>query len=124
MLLAHSVKYHEARDWIRLQGQSTLTYQSLLNHGKSLEQHCEQFKKAQIKDRAELTTISVAFSIISSVHQDAVTKHTQPNKILQMWIQTSKEQLPCFQANSVITTAVLDILHPYARGLGTADTPG
>ena len=32
MLLAHAVKFHEARDWIRLQDQSTLTYTSLLNH--------------------------------------------------------------------------------------------
>ena len=29
MLLAHAIKYHEARNWIRLQNQSTLTYQSL-----------------------------------------------------------------------------------------------
>ena len=28
------------------------------------------------------------------------------------------------QANSVITAVVLDISHTYARGLGTADTPG
>ena len=41
MVLAHSVKYHEARDWIRLQDQSTLTYKSLLNHCKLLEQCCE-----------------------------------------------------------------------------------
>ena len=34
MLLVHAIKYHEARDWIRLQDQSTLTYQSLLNHCK------------------------------------------------------------------------------------------
>ena len=46
MLLAHDIKYHEARDWIRLQDQSTLTYQSLLNHCKLLEQRCEQYQKA------------------------------------------------------------------------------
>ena len=41
MLLAHAVKFHEARDWIRLQDQSTLTYTSLLNHCKHLEQQCK-----------------------------------------------------------------------------------
>ena len=51
MLLTHAVKYHEARDWVRLQDQSKLTYQALLNHCKLLEQHCEQF------------------------HQDAINKH-------------------------------------------------
>ena len=29
ILLAHAVKYHKARDWIRLQDQSTLTFQTL-----------------------------------------------------------------------------------------------
>ena len=37
ILLAHTVKYHEARDWVRLQDQSKLTYQMLLNHCKLLE---------------------------------------------------------------------------------------
>ena len=38
MLLQHAIKFHEARDWIRLQDPATLTYQSLLNHCKLLEQ--------------------------------------------------------------------------------------
>ena len=42
MLLVHAIKYHEARDWIRLQNQSTLTYQLLLAHCKLLEHRCEQ----------------------------------------------------------------------------------
>ena len=37
MALQHAVKYHEARDWICLQDQDTLTYQSLLTHCKQLE---------------------------------------------------------------------------------------
>ena len=45
MLLAHAIRYHEARDWIRLQNQSTLTYQLLLAHCKLLEQRCEQYQK-------------------------------------------------------------------------------
>ena len=72
MLLAHAIKYHEARDWIRLQNQTTLTYQLLLAHCKLLEQRCEQFQKAQLKGRAELTTITVTASLTSSVHQDTV----------------------------------------------------
>ena len=68
MLLAHAIKYHEARDWIRLQDQSTLTDQLLLIHCKLLEQSCEQYQKAHLKGRAELTTIIVASSVISSVH--------------------------------------------------------
>ena len=79
MLLVHAIKYHEARDWIRLQNQSTLTYQSLLAHCKLLEQRCEQFRKAQLKGRAELTTITVAASVTSSVHQDTVTTHKKSN---------------------------------------------
>ena len=43
MVLQYAIKFHEARDWIRLQDPATLTYQSLLNHCKLLEQQCEQF---------------------------------------------------------------------------------
>ena len=75
MLLAHAVKYHKARDWVRLQDQSKLTYQTLLNHCKLLEQRCEQFKKAQMKGRAQLTTITAASSGNSSIHQDTINKH-------------------------------------------------
>ena len=37
MALQYAVKYHEARDWICLQDQDTLTYQSLLAHCIQLE---------------------------------------------------------------------------------------
>ena len=40
MVLQHAVKYHGARDWIRLQDQSQLTYQALLSHCKILEACC------------------------------------------------------------------------------------
>ena len=69
MLLQHAVKYHKARDWIRLQDQTQLTYTSLLQHCKLLEQHCEQFQKAQARGRAELTTLSAATATTSSIHQ-------------------------------------------------------
>ena len=68
MLLQHAIKFHEARDWIRLQDQSTLTYQSLLNHCKLLEKQCEQFQKAQQKGRTDLTTITAASATNSSIH--------------------------------------------------------
>ena len=38
MLLQHTIRFHEARDWIRFQNPATLTYRSLLNHCKLLEQ--------------------------------------------------------------------------------------
>ena len=49
MLLQHAVRFQEARDWIHLQDQNQLTYASLLQHCKTLEQRCEQYQKAQIK---------------------------------------------------------------------------
>ena len=85
MLLAHAIKYHEARGWIRLQNQSTLTYQLLLAHGKLQKQRCEQYQKAQLRGRAELTTITVAALVTSSVHQDTVTSHRK-SKLHKMWI--------------------------------------
>ena len=81
MLLQHAVKFHEARDWIQLQEQSQLTHKSLLQHYKTLEQSCEQYQKAQLKGRAELTTLSAATATSSSVHQDAINfSHTQCTK--------------------------------------------
>ena len=52
MILAHAVIFHKARDWLRLQDQSTLTYQSLLQQIKLIEQRCKQCQKAQMKGRA------------------------------------------------------------------------
>ena len=47
----------------------------MLQHCKTLEQRCEQYQKAQIKGRAELTTLSAATATASSVHQNNVTLH-------------------------------------------------
>ena len=80
MLLQHAVKYHEARDWIRLQDQTQLTYISLLQHCKLLEQHCEQFQKAQARGRAELTTLSAVTATTSSIHQDVISINHQCGK--------------------------------------------
>ena len=51
----------------------------LLAHSKLLEQRCEQYQKAQLRGRAELTTITAAASVSSSVHQDTVTTHKKSN---------------------------------------------
>ena len=79
MLLQHAIRYHEARDWIRLQDPSTLTYKTLLQHCRQLEQRCEQFRKAQQKGRAELTTLANASVTQTSIHQDAITSHPSHN---------------------------------------------
>ena len=75
MLLQHAMKFHEACDWIQLQDPATLTYQTLINHCKLLEQCCKQFQKAQQKGRAELTSLATASATSSSVHQDSITAH-------------------------------------------------
>ena len=95
MLLAHAVEYHEARDLIRLQDQSTLTYESLLNHFKSLEQCCELFQKVQIKGRAESITLTATSYITSVISRHS--NHTPKPKVPQMWKQTPKEYLPCLR---------------------------
>ena len=94
MLLAHAIRYHEARDWIRQQDQSTLTYQLLLAHCKRLEQRCEQYQKAQLRGRAELTTITVAASVTSSVHQDTVTIHTKKSNCTRCGYNHPKGSCP------------------------------
>ena len=76
MLLQHAIKYHEAHNWIGLQDPATITYQTLLHHCKLLKQRCEQFRKAQQKGRAELTTLRRATATQSSIHQDAITVNT------------------------------------------------
>ena len=94
MLLVHAIKYHEARDWIRLQNQSTLTYQLLLAHCKLLEQRCEQYQKAQLRGRAELNTITVAASVTSSVHQDTVTTQTKKSNCMRCGYNHPKGSCP------------------------------
>ena len=79
VLLQHAIKYHKAHNWIRLQDPTTLTYKTLLQHCKQLEQCCEQYKKAQQKGRAELTTLANASVTHTSIHQDAISTHTSHN---------------------------------------------
>ena len=72
MLLQHAVKYHEVGDWICLQNQSTLSYQSLLAHCKQLESCCEQFQQAKAQGRAQLTSLKLASATNSSLHADTL----------------------------------------------------
>ena len=77
VVLQHAVKYHEARDWIRQQDQSQLTYQALLLHCKMLEACCEQNQKAKERGHADLASITAA---TSSLHIDAMSKSQSCNK--------------------------------------------
>ena len=78
MLLQHAIRYHEAHDWIRQQEPDTLTYKTLLQHCKNLEQRCKHFTKAQQKGRAELTSLHTA-TTTNTIHQDAITTHPSHN---------------------------------------------
>ena len=81
MVLQHRVSYHEARDWIHLQDQSYLTYQSLLVHCKLLQSCCEQLQKAKEMGQADLMNITAATSSASSVHTNALPTLTATNVI-------------------------------------------
>ena len=78
MVLQHAVKYHKARDWICLQNQSTLMYQSLLAHCRQLEARCEQFQQAQAQGRAPLTSLSSASASKSSTQANLQSTTKQP----------------------------------------------
>ena len=74
MVLHHAVKYHEACNWIWLQDQSALTYQSLqLLHS---EARCNQFKQAQVQGRAQLASITLVSASQSLPIQSATTQIT------------------------------------------------
>ena len=78
MVLQHAVKYHEARDRICLQEQSTLMYQSLLSHCRQLEARCKQFQQAKAQGRAHLTSLASASASKSSTHADVQSNTKQP----------------------------------------------
>ena len=75
MVLQHTVRHHEARDWIRQQDQSQLTYQSLLSHCKLLESWCKQYQKARERGCPDLASITAASA--SSIPTDALTTSPQ-----------------------------------------------
>ena len=76
--LQHAVKYHEARDWIRLQDQSTVTYNSLLAHCTQLEARCEQYQQAKAQGRAHLTSMASASASKSFINHDLQSYTKQP----------------------------------------------
>ena len=78
MVLQHAVKYHEARDWICFQDQSTLMYQSLLAHCPQLEARCEQFQQAKAQGRPHLTSMASASASKSSIHANIQSNTKQP----------------------------------------------
>ena len=78
MVLQHAVKYHKARDWICLQDQTTLMYQSLLAHCRQLEARCKQFQQAQAQGRAHLTSLASASASKSSIHPHLQSTTKQP----------------------------------------------
>ena len=94
MLLQHAIRYHEARNWIRLQDPAALTYKSLLQHCKSLKQRCEHYRKAQQKGRADLTSLATASVTSNSIHQDAITTHPNHNNCYRCRYSHTKRDCP------------------------------
>ena len=78
MVLQHAMKYHEARDWIHLQDQSTLMYQSFLAHCRQMEARCKQFQQAKAQGRAHLTSMASASASKSSIYADVQSNTKQP----------------------------------------------
>ena len=105
MLLQHAIRYHEAQNWICLQDLATLTYKSLLNHCKQLEQCCKQFQKAQLKGRAELTSLTVT-STRTSIHQDSISTHPKHNNCYRCGYSNPRGDCPvrgqrCYHCNNL-----------------------
>ena len=76
MALQHTVKDHAACNWIHLQDQSAVTYQSLLNDCTQLEARCNQFKRAQVQGRAQLASITLTSASQSLPIKSATTQIT------------------------------------------------
>ena len=75
MLLQHTVRYHEAHNWIWLQDQQQLTYQSLLSHCQLLETWCKHYQEAKEKGLANLISLIAATASSSSIQQNTLTTH-------------------------------------------------
>ena len=123
MLLQHAIKIHEARDWIWLQDLATLTYQTLLNHCKLLEQWCEQFQKAQQKGKAELTSIAATSTTSSSIHQDSISIHHNQTRCYRCGHNHPKDNCPaynqwCYNCNNIghYTALCRTQTHQYSYG--------
>ena len=105
MLLQHAIRCHEAHDWIRQQDPATLTYKTLLQHCKHLEQQCKHFIKAQQKGRAELTSLGTA-KTTNTIHQDAITTHPSQNTCYRCGYHHQLNNCPargqrCYHCNNI-----------------------
>ena len=121
MVPQHTLKFHEAMDWIRLQDRTQLTYLALLQYCKTLEQHCKQFQKAQLRGHAELTTFSAATSTTYSVHKDATT--TTHILCTRCGYNPPQGNCPASKRNA-ITDAEQAISQPFAYDEEALGTPG
>ena len=65
VVLQHAVRYYKARDWIRHQDQSQLTYQALLSHCKMLKLQCEQFQKAKERGSCQFSLYYHCYIILT-----------------------------------------------------------
>ena len=88
----HKISWSQRLDW--LQDPATLTYQSLLNYCKLLEQWCKQFQKAQQKGRADLTFIVAISATNSSIHQDSISTHPNQTNCYQCGYSHLKGNCP------------------------------
>ena len=105
MLLQHAIKYHEACDWTRQQDPAALTYKTLLQYCKTLEQRCKHFIQAQQKGRAELTSLGTA-TTTNTIHQDAITTHPSHNTCYRCRYHHQLNDCPargqqCYHCNNI-----------------------
>ena len=114
MLLQHVVRYHKACDWIWLQDQQQLSYQSLLSHCQLLKTQCKQHQKAKENRQANLTTLTAATASSLSIHQDGLTTHPKCPKCGYLH---PHNQCPTV-AESVITVVACSITLPCVEDQG------
>ena len=119
MVLQHTVRYLEAHNWIQLQDQSQLTYRALCTHCWLLMFHSKQYQEAKEKGQADLTSLSTATSLASSIHQDALTILPKCNKCGYSHAPPSAQLM----ARRTIPAAAIIITLPSAREAEDPTTP-
>ena len=101
MLPHHAVHYHEAQDWICIQNQHELTYQSLLFHLKLFKSRCKQYQEAKEKGCTDLTTITEASSIASSIHQHTLNTKSKCTQYIHLRNTFPAYCKECFNCNGI-----------------------
>ena len=127
MLPHYAIKFQQARDWIILQDPATLTYQTLLNYCKLLEQWCKQFQKAQQKGRADLTSIVATSATNSSIHQDSISTHPNQTGCYRCEYSHQRNNCPatgqqCHKCNGIGHFSALYRTRTHRYGYRKADT--